>query len=232
MKRSIKWMTNRPLAHKGLHDTLTPENTLGAFRKAISNNYGVEIDLQMTKDGTIVVFHDYDLKHLLGIEGNILEVNYEYIKDAKVLNSQESVPTFEAFLKLIDGQIPVLIEVKDHKNIGIMEQKILDCLGDYKGEFALQSFNTDIVRWFIDNAPQYTTGQLAEEISEDDVVFWNKLDNGPEFLSHDLRDIKRQRVLDFKKKMPIIMWTAKSQEDVDNCQEYYDNFMFEDFIPR
>jgi len=229
MENKLEWLMKVPIAHRGLYDENTPENTLGAFQKAIDNGYGVELDLQMTKDGIIVVFHDYDLKRLLNLEGDILKVDFEYIKDAQVLMTTEKVPTFDEFLKLIDSQIPILIEVKEHQNIGITEQKILDCLKDYKGNFALQSEDPNIVKWFLTNAPQYTIGQLAEAISDDNDDYWNDLENGIEFFANCIDDIKRQRILDVKKKIPIIMWTASSQEDVDDCQKYYDNYIFEKF---
>lgn len=53
-------------AHRGLHSKThgIPENSMSAFRAAIQKNYGIELDLHLTRDGELVVFHDDDLKRV------------------------------------------------------------------------------------------------------------------------------------------------------------------------
>ncbi len=231
MKNKLDWLLKTPLAHRGLYDQETPENTLGAFQKAIDHGYGVELDLQMTKDGTVVVFHDYDLGRLLDLKGDILEVDYAFIKEAQVLKTKEKVPTFIEFLALINGQIPILIEVKEHPNIGPTEEKILACLKDYQGDFAIQSEDPKIVEWFLKKAPHYTIGQLAEAIRDDDGEYWNNLNHGVQFFANCIDDINRQRILDVRKKIPVIMWTVRTQQELVEYQNYYDNYIFEKWRP-
>ncbi len=235
------WLTNQKIAHRGLHDKDCPENTLSAFGKAIEHNYAVEIDIQMTKDGQLVVFHDYDLERLTGLKGDITLVDYDYIKDATVCNSQEKIPTFEEFLHFIDGKIPVLIEIKHHKKVGVVEGKIAELLRQYKGQFAVQSFNPFIVKWFKHHAPEFIRGQLASDLKDDIAAQWQKnfirylcmtKINGSQFISYDVSDIKRKQILRKKKKMPIIMWTVRSEQDLEDTKGYYDNYIFEGFLPK
>lgn len=235
------WMVNQLIAHRGLHNKENPENTLAAFKRAIDGNYGVEIDVQMTLDGVLVVFHDDDLQRLTGLTGDIREVNYDYIKDAYILGTNEKIPTFEEFLSFIDGKIPILVEIKDHKKVGIPEQKIADLLSKYKGDFAVQSFNPFIVKWFKDNKPEFIRGQLASPLTDDPYPKWKKFVNrfmllikynGSQFVSYDTDDIKRKQILRIKKRMPIIMWTVRDPKQLDETLGYYDNYMFENFIPK
>jgi len=241
MEKRSNWLTAKPLAHRGLHDSMKPENTLAAFSAAIQGGYGVEMDLQITKDGVVVVFHDDDLERLTGLKGDIREVTYDFIKDATINHTSEKIPTFTEFLNHLQGKIPVLIEVKDHAKIGPMEQKIIDDLKDYHGDFALQSFNPLIVSWFHRHAPEYRVGQLAGNAHDDSVKGWQRAIGrrpfflpilGASFLSYEGTDMQRKRILRVKAKMPVLMWTAHSQSEADCCKGYWDNYMFEGFIPR
>ena len=135
------WIVKTPIAHRGLHDKNNPENSLPAFEKAIEHNFAIETDLQMTKDGVIVVFHDDYLNRMTDAVGDVREKTFDEIKNLTLKNSNQKIPTFDEFLSFVDGKVPLLIEIKDHKNIGIKEEKIADALKNYKGKFAIQSFN-------------------------------------------------------------------------------------------
>lgn len=235
------WLVNQKIAHRGLHDKVSPENTLSAFEKAIFNGYAIETDLHMTTDGVVVVFHDENMKRLTGFDADIREVEYCQIKDLTILDSGEKIPTFEEFLNFINGRQPLLIEIKDHKNVGVMEQKVADILKNYKGEFALQSFNPYIVKWFADNTPQHIRGQLSSAFKDNDLVWWKKFllknlffikSNKSQFVSYAVEDIERKQILRLKKRMPIIAWTVRSEKQAREKQRYYNNIIFEDYIPK
>lgn len=235
------FLVKQQIAHRGLHDAESPENTISAFGKAIDNGYAMEIDLQMSSDGVVVVFHDDNLKRVTGVDSPLCEKDLAFLKTLKICDSDEKIPTFEEFLAFIDGRQPVLIEIKDHKNVGVLEQKVADMLEDYKGEFALQSFNPFIVKWFADHTPQYLRGQLSCDFANEDLAWYKKYllknlffirYNKSQFVSYDIDSIKRAQILRLKKKMPIIAWTARSQDDVDSKKPYFDNIIFEDFIPN
>ena len=237
------WVTNTPIAHRGLHDNETnaPENSLLAFEKACEASYAIEMDVQMSSDGILVVFHDEELKRVTGAEGKVFEKTIEELKQLKLLSSNEQIPTMEEFLNLVKGRVPLLIEVKDHKNIGELEQKLTDMLHNYQGEFVIESFNPFIIRWFYEHAPEFVRGQLSSNFKGEDLAWYKKIllrhmvfnkYNHSEFVAYDVKDIKRHQIKRIKKKMPILMWTVKNQEQVDNYHDYYDNIIFQDFIPQ
>lgn len=235
------WMVKTKIAHRGLHDKVSPENSPSSFDKAVDKGYAIEMDLQMTIDGVVVVFHDDNLKRITGMDKDIRQCTWEEINNLKLADSQETIPTFADFLKQIDGRTPLLIEVKDHRNIGVMEQKILDQLEGYKGEFSLQSFNPFIVKWFAKNAPQYCRGQLSSDFKGNNMPVWKRFllrnlffirSNHSQFVSYDIKCITRRQLKRIKKRMPILAWTIRSQDQIDVFGHCFDNVIFENFIPK
>jgi hypothetical protein len=143
--------------------------------------------------------------------------------------------------------VPLLIEIKDHnhKELGRLEIPLRDRLREYKGEYAIQSFNPFIVRWFKNNAPEIIRGQLASYFTSEfgkglrakteRFLLRNCMLNGicgAQFTSYDTRFVKRKRVMKIRKKMPLLMWTVRTQKHLDRCEGMYDNIIFEDFIPE
>ena len=117
------WLVETPIAHRGLHDKNTPENSLSAFAKAVEKGYAIELDVQLLADGTIVVFHDDSLARMTGNDGYIKYLNKDDLKALKLKGSKETIPTFEEALKVIDGRVPVLIEIKNQYKVGKLEQE-------------------------------------------------------------------------------------------------------------
>ncbi|MEG1710807.1 MAG: glycerophosphodiester phosphodiesterase family protein [Clostridia bacterium] len=239
------WLVKTPIAHRGLHDEHFPENSVGAFKKAIDAGYAIETDLHITTDNVIVVFHDNNLKRITGIDKDIDECSYDELKEIALLGGEnEKIPTLEGLLKLVDGKVPLLIEIKDHKDVGKLELPLRNRLREYNGEFAIQSFNPFIVRWFKHNAPDFIRGQLASYFTSEfgkglrawskRVILRNCMLNGicgAQFTSYDTSYISRRRVRIIRRKMPLLMWTVRSQKHLDKCGGMYDNIIFEDFIP-
>ena len=103
------WLVEQPIAHRGLHDKDTPENSLSAFSKAIEAGYPIELDVRLIADGTVVVFHDNSLSRLTENDGYIKFLNKEDLKYLTLKDSEEKIPTFEEVLNLVNGQVPLLI---------------------------------------------------------------------------------------------------------------------------
>ena len=237
------WVTTKLIAHRGFHDNNSnaPENSLAAFKLAIENGYAMEMDVQMSSDGVLVVFHDDTLTRVCGVEGKIAQTPIEELKKLHLYNSNEQIPTMEEFLNLVDGKEPILIEVKDHENIGELEQKLTDMLHNYKGEFIIESFNPFIIKWFYQNAPEFVRGQLSTNFKGEKMAWYKKVllrhmvfnkSNHSEFIAYDVKDIKRPQIKRIKKKMPVLMWTVRKPEQIDEYREYFDNIIFQDFKPR
>ncbi|MDD3831595.1 MAG: glycerophosphodiester phosphodiesterase family protein [Clostridia bacterium] len=235
------WLTNTAVAHRGLHNEQVPENTLEAFQLAVDSHYGIEMDLQMTADGQIVVFHDDNMKRLTGLDADIREQNWDDIKQLGILGSQQTIPTFTQFLELVNGAVPLIIEIKDHKNIGVAEHTIATILDNYKGEYCIESFNPFIVKWWAENRPDTVRGQLSCYFRDSNLAWYKKImlknlffirSNKSQFIAYDIDDIATPMIKRLKKRLPIIAWTVRSQQEIDNKREYFDNIIFEHFTPR
>ena len=141
---------NRFIAHRGLHKSrIIPENSIQAFKNAMGKNYAIEFDINITIDNQIVIFHDDDLNRLCNKKERIEEVTYDFLKDLKLYESDEKIPLLKELLVEISGKILLVIEIKKHKNIGILENKLVDLLENYKGKYLICSFDKYIFFWFI-----------------------------------------------------------------------------------
>ena len=138
---------NNKIAHRGMFDNIKiPENSIAAFKKALKYNYSIELDVQLTKDNVLVVFHDENLKRMTGIDKLIQDSNYEEIKDLKLLNTKEYIPTLDEVLKLIDNKVLLDIEVKGTKKIKEITNILKDKLKEY---VKLGRENYDMVQLYI-----------------------------------------------------------------------------------
>ncbi len=239
----IEWLTNTPIAHRGLHNGADiPENSFKAFENAINNNFSIEMDIQVTLDGVPVVFHDDNLLRMTGLDKNVNECQYDEIKNLTLLATSETIPSFAEFLTFVDGKVPLLIEIKTHSEIGIAEKIIWDVLKDYNGVYAVQSFNPFIVKWFADNAPAVVRGQLSCNFANSKLSSWKKFMlknllfskwNKSQFIAYGSDSIaKNKAVKRWKQKVPVLCWTIQTQEQFDSLSSHFDNIIFENFIPK
>ena len=153
------------IAHRGYFDNEggIPENSLPAFEAAIEKGLAIELDIQLSSDGVAMVFHDADLERVCGKAGKIWEYTAAELKEMKLLGTDETNPTFEETLALIDGRVPLLVEYKmDRVDTAVCAagQALLD---NYSGEYMIQCFDPRAVLWYTKNAPQVARGQLAKE---------------------------------------------------------------------
>lgn len=150
-------------AHRGLHtrDKSVPENSLRAFELAASAGYGIELDVQLSLDGQVVVFHDNTLDRVCGVHAAVCEKSYEELHTMSLCGSSETVPLFTDVLKVIDGRGPLIVELKTGKRNRELCEKTLEILRGYKGDVCIESFDPLIVAWFRFHARELIRGQLA-----------------------------------------------------------------------
>ncbi len=236
------WLVETPIAHRGLHDKLSPENSLSAFEKAVEKGYAIELDVQLLADDTVVVFHDDSLSRMTGNDGYIKFLNKEDLKVLKLAGSKESIPTFEEVLKLVDGRTPILVEIKNgNTKVGKLEQSVIDLLKNYKGEYAVQSFNPFSLNYFKLHAPKILRGQLSGYFKGEKLAFvkkfllkrmsFNKNVSEPNFISYDASTLPNRFVRKYKR-LPLLAWTVRSKEEYLKTIKYCDNIIFENFIPE
>ena len=153
----------RNFAHRGLHseDKTVPENSLEAFRQARDAGYGMELDVQLSKDGEVVVFHDDTLERVCGVEGRVDELDCNELKELPLCGTDERIPLLGEVLELVNGSVPLIIELKNGKRNKELCEKTHALLSGYKGDYCIESFNPMIVGWFRRNAKDVLRGQLA-----------------------------------------------------------------------
>ncbi|MBL6845941.1 MAG: phosphodiesterase, partial [Planktomarina sp.] len=147
MQLPLSFLT-RPIAHRGLHDVQNerPENSSAAIAAAISGGYGIEIDVQLSKDGDAMVFHDYHLNRVTSQNGAIAQKNSEWLSKVTLSGGTDTIATLNQTLAQISGKVPLLIEIKDQdgnlgSNVGQLELKVAQALKTYVGDVAVMSFN-------------------------------------------------------------------------------------------
>lgn len=240
----ISWIKETPIAHRGLHTKDIPENSLSAFENALKNNYAIELDVQFTKDKEVVVFHDENLKRITNDTRNIEDVNYDELKNLRLGNTNEIIPTLEEVLELVDSKVAILIEIKDCKDYIELSEKTYEILKGYEGNYAIQSFNPFILEWYKNNASEVIRGQLSGTFTEgseslnsfEKFALKNMLLNfksKPNYIGYDLEGIPKSKLESLRKKgVPIIVWTVKNKEDMEKAYKYSDNITFENFLPK
>ena len=228
---------NKFIAHRGLHSSSIPENSLLSFQKALVNNYAMEFDLTITKDEKVVVFHDDNLLRLCNVDKDIEEVDYSYLKNLKLFDSNEKIPLFEELLSLIDGKITFIIEIKKHKRIGVLEDNIVKLLNNYDGEYFICSFEKNILTWFKNNNPDLKRGLIFEsspkrfEKYNKTLFLYKYYKTKPNFISLDYR-LLDSSIYEFCKNnnLELITWTIRNKEDYEKVKEKVNGVIFEDFI--
>lgn len=152
-------------AHRGLYDNERgiPENSLPAFRAAAEKGYGVELDVQLSLDGAVVVFHDDTLDRVCGVRGNVSDFSLSQLQSMRLLGTEEAIPLFTDVLDILSqGAGPVIVELKAGKRNSELCEKTREILRTFPGVYCVESFDPGIVTWFRKNAPEIIRGQLAQ----------------------------------------------------------------------
>lgn len=238
---SMSWLSSSNIVHRGFFSGReVPENSLASFDRAIEHSYGFELDVQISADGTVFVFHDDDLERLTGQKGLARERTYEELRTLRLYDTTQYIPTFAETLELVGARVPLLVEIKSDGRVGPCESALWELLRPYAGDYAVQSFNPDSVAWFTKNAPDATRGQLISQWTFNDppklALVERKLWKGagaikPQFLACDMRALPNKWVDEARVKHNtlILAWTARSLEEYHRMRPYADNVIFEGF---
>lgn len=161
-QRAPFWGVN--FAHRGLHsrDKSVPENSLAAFELAAQAGYGIELDVQLSKDGQVVVFHDDTLDRVCGVHGRVDAFDYSQLCEMRLCGSEQKIPLFTEVLRTVRGRGPLIVELKNGPRNRELCEKTYAILSEYRGEVCIESFNPLIVAWFRFHAKDLVRGQLAQ----------------------------------------------------------------------
>ncbi|MEE1314793.1 MAG: glycerophosphodiester phosphodiesterase family protein [Faecalimonas sp.] len=228
-------------AHRGLfaNDSEAPENSLLAIQKAVEAGYGIEFDVQLTKDEVPVVFHDASLKRMCGVDGKIWEYTLSELRQMKLLGSRQTIPTLTEVLKAVDGKVPLIIEYKmDRVDTRVCElgNAILET---YKGVYCMESFHPFAVRWYRKFRPDVMRGQLSmNHAREGKTAFTYKLVSNlltnflarPDFIAYCHEDADRFALKLCRRLGALaVAWTIRSQAQYENVKTQFDLFIFDSF---
>ena len=236
----------RYYAHRGLHDNRTdaPENSMAAFRKAVEAGYGIEFDVQLTRDRIPVVFHDETLNRVCGIDGRVRDFTFSELQQFSLCNSTEKIPKLADFLELVNGQVPLIIEIKVHENADEVCAAADELIRNYKGLYCVESFHPAAVRWYRKHRPEVLRGQLSSDFSKpdkkEDFGQWlvhyllTNVISRPDFIAYDhvhRKNISR-RICKALFRPINVTWVVRSQAELEACREDFEIFIFENFIPK
>ena len=229
------------IAHRGLHglDPNAPENSLAAYRKAVEAGLMIEIDIHLTADGEVVVFHDDDLKRVCGIDRTVEEMTLAQLKECRLLGTEETIPTLQECLDTVNGQVALLIEFKC-VNFAYRElcEKANAILSAYTGKYMIQSFYPFVLGWYKRNRNDICRGQLAARFKGEALhkrmlgcMLFNFLAR-PDFVSYDHLDADHpaRRLVTKLGAFPV-GWTFTSQQAVDAHRDNFKTYIFEEFLP-
>jgi glycerophosphoryl diester phosphodiesterase len=240
----------KPITHRGLHDKTDgrPENSVEAITAAIDHGYGIEIDLQLSKDDVPMVFHDYHLGRLTGETGPVSQRTAAELGQIVLTGGGAGIPTFQEVLALINGRVPLLVEIKDQdgemgENVGPLQQATADALVGYNGDVAVMSFNPHAVIAFGNAATDVPRGLVTSSFDPFDwkplpVTVCDRLRDIPDydrsgatFISHEGADLDRARVADLKAAgANVLCWTIKSAAQETEARKVADNVTFEGYL--
>lgn len=233
-------------AHRGLHGEGVPENSLAAFRLAVEEGYGSELDVHLLADGNLAVIHDSLLVRTTGCEGIVEDLQIDSLSSYYLEGTDQTIPTLESVLEVYGGKAPLIVELKPvNNNHDALCARVCEVLDAYDGEFCIESFDPRCVHWFKINRPDIIRGQLTENffLAKNSKLPWiikfamkvqllNFL-NEPDFVAYKFKDRKNFSNFLCRKLWGAqgVTWTLKTKEEFDTAVSEGWIPIFEGFRP-
>ena len=231
---------NRSYAHRGLHNAEIPENSLPAFTAAAQAGYGIELDLHMSKDGKIVVFHDDDFFRMCSDKRRVEQTGYQQMRKLRLAGTEYTIPLLSQVLDIVDARVPLIVEFKHRKDYKPFCDAAIKILDGYTGAFCVESFDPRILAYLRKKRPKWMRGQLACHSSGkrfwiENFVFTNLMLNlfsKPHFIAYRYTEIKN---INYRLATGILkglsaVWTIRTEQDFEQlCNKDTDIIIFENF---
>lgn len=226
-------------AHRGLHGGEIPENSLAAFEKACEAGFGIELDVQLSRDGTVMVFHDYTLSRMTGREGKLKDLDTAELQSLSLSGTAETIPTFAEVLALVDGRVPLLVELKGENLDTSLCEKVASHLSAYPGAYCLESFNPLLIGKMGKYLPEAYRGLLYTNVCRDkkkrsllNIVITCMALNvlaKPHFIAcnHKDRNALPVRLTTQLYSAPRFVWTVRDREEFARAHELGEYAIFE-----
>ncbi|UAB78301.1 hypothetical protein INR77_00670 [Erythrobacter sp. SCSIO 43205] len=220
MRRAPEWLTRWEYAHRGLHSSEVPENSLAAAKAAIAAGLGIECDIQRSSDGQAMVFHDWELDRLTAASGITEEHTRAALESLTLRSNGEPIPSIEAFLVCVSGAVPLLIEIKSKPDYDVEQscKAVADAVRHYSGDFAVMSFDPRVSAWFHKEEPSVAAGLVMRE----DGYGYTQTQEAreaafaeaePDFLAYHVVALANPWVEELRKSgLPVLTWTVNSPD--------------------
>lgn len=216
----VGWLRDWTYAHRGLHGEGVPENSLAAFSGAAERGLGVECDIQRSRDGCAMLVHDWELERLTGVHGPLADHSAEELAQIAFLDSEHKLARLDDLLPLVDGKVPILIEIKSRRGYDVRRscRAVASALQGYGGKHAVMSFDPRVCRWFTKHSPETLRGLvmredalgLTQEAWQRHLTLWFAQ---PEFIAYHVPDLSNPMVSSLRERgMPVLTWTVDSHD--------------------
>lgn len=232
-------------AHRGLHDRHRAENSMSAFRAAVEAGFGIELDVRLSSDGELVVFHDDTLDRMTKEKGRVDSRTAKELSEITLGDTSDTVPLFSEVLKMVGGRVPLLVEIKEDQGKYGVTEKTAELLRDYKGEFIIESFNPLALARVKKLMPEVARGFLSQNFLSDKkyrgVIYFllqNLLTNvlcRPDFIAYNHRDYKNSplKLVRTIFDVPTFAWTVRSESEERAAKSHgFDSVIFEGYTPK
>ena len=232
-------------AHRGLHGNGVAENSMTAFRLAVESGYGIELDIRLSADGELVVYHDADLLRVSGINKKVCECTLEELSHVRLCDTCDTVPAFSDVLRLISGRVPLLIEIKSDVDESGVAEKFIEAIAEYSGEYIVESFNPLALRTVKKHRPDVIVGILSMEYMKENKyrgkVLYRFLERlrlnflaRPDFIAYDKRGYRvfALRLIKRLFDTPLFAWTVRCEDEEKEARMHgFDTVIFEGYRP-
>lgn len=239
-----RWLLERPIAHRGLHtgNGACPENSLIAFIRSTGIGFPIELDVRLLGDGRVAVFHDEDTLRMTGSRHLVGELRARDLDRLGLLGTEHRIPLLEEVLDTVNGQVPLLIELKPSDAGGRLGEAVLRTLEGYGGEHALQSFDPRVVLWLRRHVPETPRGQLVGDLESEGIPHWKRILverrlsdrlTAPDFFGCGVERL-HLRATDARRRAgtPVLGWTVRSPVEEAEARLFCDNVIFEGYVPK
>ena len=239
------WLVARPIAHRGLHDRSREivENSLSAARAALARGFAIECDVQLTRDGEAVVFHDATLERLTGASGAIAERTLAELSAVRLAGGADAIPTLSQLLTLIGGAVPLVCEIKGgfYGDLRLAD-RVAEVAATYAGPLAIKSFDPAPIAHLRARGTPRPLGIVAEasyddpyfdamsvEQKRDCAAFQHIEDTQPDFLSWRVNDLPHSTptLIRALGRRPVMAWTVRTPAQKQLARAYVDQIVFE-----
>ncbi len=226
----------RDYAHRGLHGHGIPENSITAFRRAAEKGLGIELDVQLSSDGQVVVFHDYTTDRMTGIKGKISEMTYGELERLSLGQTEEKIPLLSSVLEVVDGKVPILIELKGESTSTELCPAVCEVLDGYRGQILVESFNPVLIRGFARLRPDVPRGILSADLTKTKGALGFALKHlllnflcRVDFVAYDFEDkLPLSAQLCVKMGARKLLWTPRNDQEVKASKPQCDGIIFEE----